>query len=76
MVRKQVFDLSLFEHIPKWELREHAHDILDVSWSQARNERSEARYILSCSFDLKVILWDLDREIQLVDIFEHPEVPS
>ena len=31
---------------------------------------------MSCSFDLKVILWDLDRENYIVEVFEHPEVPS
>ena len=59
LVRQQVTDLSLFENVPKWELREHAHDILDVSWSENPSISGTSRYILSCSFDFKVILWDL-----------------
>ena len=62
LVRQQVTDLFLFENVPKWELREHAEDIVDISWSLDLDERNEARYILSCSFDLKVILWDLKAE--------------
>ena len=77
IVKQPMSDLTLFEHLPKWELREHAHDILSLSWSEALNNRGKARFILSCSFDLKVILWDLDKEnTPLMDIFEHPEVPS
>ena len=62
LVRQQVTDLHLFENLPKCELREHAHDILDISWGHVLSDRNEARYILSCSFDLKVILWDLEGE--------------
>lgn len=77
LVRQQVTDLSLFENVPKWELREHAHDILDVSWSENPSLSGTSRYILSCSFDFKVILWDLQAEgNHMHQIFEHREVPS
>jgi len=34
-------DLSLFESSPAWEFREHAQDILDVSWRDTRHEKQE-----------------------------------
>lgn len=61
---------------PQWELKEHACDIIDVSW------HGNSQMILSCSFDQKVILWNLDvggqkkSGISPVYIFEHPDVVS
>jgi len=57
-------------------MKEHAHDILDVSW------HVNSKMILSCSFDQKVMLWSLemgpDRRFSMapVSVFEHPDVPS
>lgn len=57
----------LLQKAPMFELKEHALDIIDVSW------RSNSSMILSCSFDQKVILWNLEKKTPLF-IFEHPDV--
>ena len=70
-------DLSLFESVPAWEFREHAQDIIDVSWNDASLDPKKQNHLLSCSFDGRVILWNLQIENNLpVQIFEHPDVPS
>ena len=51
------------------EYREHEYDILDIAWCKERTN-----LLLSCSFDHKVILWDLNKE-RPVQIFEHHDVP-
>ena len=71
--------MSIFEPEPGWEFREHAQDIIDISWCSAatRSHQSDKVLLLSCSFDQKVILWNLQSENNLaLQIFEHPDVPA
>ena len=68
--------VTLFKKEPQWEMKEHAHDIIDISWHVA------SKMLLSCSFDQKVMLWSLeqgpDRRFSMspLSVFEHPDVPS
>lgn len=34
-IAKDNQDLSLFKGQPQWEFREHAQDIVDISWAQS-----------------------------------------
>ena len=58
----RVMDLTLFEPQPVCAFREHAQDIVDLSWQDSRRSQKDTDFILSCSFDNKVILWSLQSE--------------
>mmetsp|Transcript_32566 Transcript_32566/g.31802 ORF Transcript_32566/g.31802 Transcript_32566/m.31802 type:complete len:130 (-) Transcript_32566:900-1289(-) len=61
---------KLLNEQPCREYMEHEYDIIDIVWSKDRPNQ-----LLTCSFDQKVILWDLNKETH-VQIFEHQDVPS
>ncbi|CDW88776.1 wd repeat-containing protein [Stylonychia lemnae] len=68
---KQIGDCyRLFDDKPFREFREHEYDILDIAWC-----KNKANLLLTCSFDCKVILWDLQKE-RHIEIFEHQDVPT
>lgn len=61
---------KLFNEKPLREYMEHESDIIDIEWSMEKQN-----LLLTCSFDQKVILWDLNKDIH-VHIYEHSDVPS
>jgi len=65
--------LQLFEKEPYKEFKGHTLDILDISWSSS-NEGSNL--ILTASFDLKVMLWDIHsmNTTTPLAIYDHPEI--
>lgn len=68
--------LDIIASKPLWELKEHASDIIDVSWHLS------SKMLISCSFDQKVILWslpgsDTNKKTEPQSfVFEHPDVPT
>ena len=73
---KQI-DLSLFESFPKYEFREHANDIVDISWNDSSPNDKKENHILSCSLDCIVLLWSLQSETSApIAFFNHDEVPT
>ena len=70
-------NFSLIESSPLKEFKDHAKDIIDLSWKDNRQSEDDEDHILSCSFDSKVILWSLQSEnSQPVQIYQHDDVPS
>jgi len=51
---------KVFNSVPIREYREHEYDILDIAWSQSIDKPNT--YLLTCSLDSKVILWDLSKD--------------
>jgi WD40 repeat protein len=47
-------EYNVLQRTPVFELKEHASDIIDLSWHCSGTK------LLSTSFDQKVILWQLD----------------
>ena len=73
---KQI-DLSLFESFPTYEFREHANDIVDISWNDSSQNPKKENHILSCSLDSIVLLWSLQSETSVpIAFFNHDEVPT
>lgn len=70
-------NLSLFESQPAFEFREHAQDIVDLSWNDSSLNSKQQEQILSCSLDRTVLLWSLQSENSVpIAFFAHDEVPT